>query len=187
LGRDGSGLESVGQPALAAVLTVLVEGHEDTGTALSGGALTTETLDLAVRVDLVVLQDSHLDLLPLVLDLLGSVVSLLLPLLCTSTETQHQVESRLLLDVVVAEGATVLELLSGEDQTLLIGGNALLVLDFGLDIIDGVRRLDLKGDGFAREGLYENLHLECGRFGLSNDLNDGVFDKSKSREVGERN
>ena len=44
--------------------------HEDTGTALSRGALATKTLDLAVGVDLVVLQDGHLDLLALVLDLL---------------------------------------------------------------------------------------------------------------------
>ena len=34
----------------------------------------------------------------------------------------------------------------------------LLVLDLGLDIVDGVRGLDLKGDGLAREGLDENLH-----------------------------
>jgi hypothetical protein len=33
------------------------------------------------------------------------------------------VEGRLLLDVVVAECATILELLSGEDETLLVGGN----------------------------------------------------------------
>ena len=44
--------------------------HEDTSTALSVRALTTEALDLAVGVDLVVLQDGHLDLLALVLDLL---------------------------------------------------------------------------------------------------------------------
>ena len=88
-GGLGAGLESVGQAALAAVLAVLVEGHlegvvsnhqyprnrkdtyEDTSTALSGGALTTETLDLAVGLHLVVLKDGHLDLLALVLDLLG--------------------------------------------------------------------------------------------------------------------
>ena len=45
--------------------------YEDTSTALSRGALTTETLDLAVGLHLVVLQDGHLDLLALVLDLLG--------------------------------------------------------------------------------------------------------------------
>jgi len=45
------------------------------------------------------------------------------------------VECRLLLDVVVGKGAAILELLSGEDQTLLVRGNALLVLDLGLDVV----------------------------------------------------
>ena len=48
-----------------------------------------------------------------------------------TAETEHQMESGLLLDVVVAESAAVLELLSGEDQSLLIGRDALLVLDLG--------------------------------------------------------
>jgi hypothetical protein len=52
-----------------------------------------------------------------------------------TTETEDQVESRLLLDVVVGKGAAVLELLAGEDQALLVRGNALLVLDLGLDIV----------------------------------------------------
>jgi hypothetical protein len=34
-----------------------------------------------------------------------------------------------------------------------------LTLNLGLDIVDSVGRLDLKGDGLAREGLDENLHL----------------------------
>ena len=79
-------------------------------------------------------------------------VVLLLPLLGhTSPETEDEVESRLLLDVVVREGSTVLKLLSGEDQTLLVWGDTLLVLDLRLDIVDGVRRLDLEGDGLTRE------------------------------------
>ena len=53
----------------------------------------------------------------------------------TTTETEDQVESGLLLDVVVGEGTAVLELLAGEDQALLVRGNALLVLDLGLDIV----------------------------------------------------
>ena len=44
----------------------------------------------------------------------------------------------------------VLELLAGEDEALLIRRNALLVLDLGLDIVNGIRRLDLKGDRLAR-------------------------------------
>jgi hypothetical protein len=48
-----------------------VPGHEDTGTTGGGRALSSKSLDLAVRSDLVVLEDGHLDLLSLVLDLLG--------------------------------------------------------------------------------------------------------------------
>jgi hypothetical protein len=59
-------------------------------------------------------------------------------LLASSTQPQHQVQGRLLLDVVVGEGSAVLELLAGEDQALLVGGDALLVLDLALDHIDGV-------------------------------------------------
>jgi len=55
-----------------------------------------------------------------------------------AAKTQHQVERRLLLDVVVGQRATVLQLLAREDQTLLIGRNSLLVLNLGLDIFDGV-------------------------------------------------
>lgn len=35
-----------------------------------------------------------------------------------------------------------------------------LVLDLGLNIIDGVGRLNLEGDGLASEGLYEDLHVD---------------------------
>jgi hypothetical protein len=46
-------------------------------------------------------------------------------------------------------------LLSGEDQSLLVRGNAFLILDLGLDIVDRVGGLDLKGDGLTRQGLDE--------------------------------
>jgi hypothetical protein len=42
---------------------------------------------------------------------------------------------------------------------LLIRGNAFLVLDLLLHILNGVRSLNLEGDGLAREGLNEDLHL----------------------------
>jgi len=48
-----------------------VEGHEDTSTTLGRRAFAAEALDLAVGLNLIVLQDRHLDLLTLVLDLLG--------------------------------------------------------------------------------------------------------------------
>ena len=78
-----------------------------------------------------------------------------------SAKTKHQMKRRLLLDVVVAEGATVLELLTREDETLLIGGDSLLVLDLGFDVVDGVRGLDIEGDGLAGESLHEDLHASA--------------------------
>ena len=44
---------------------------------------------------------------------------------------------------------------SCEDETLLVRRNALLILNLGLDIVDRVARLHLKGDSLAREGLDE--------------------------------
>ena len=69
--------------------------------------------------------------------------------LLATAEAEHKVEGRLLLDVVVRESAAVLELLAGEDQALLVGRDALLVLDLGLDVVNRVRRLNLEGDGLA--------------------------------------
>jgi hypothetical protein len=46
------------------------------------------------------------------------------------------VEGRLLLDVVVAKSAAILQLLAGEDEALLVGRDALLVLDLLLDRLD---------------------------------------------------
>ena len=40
-----------------------------------------------------------------------------------ATQPQHQVESGLLLDVVVSQGAPILQLLAGKDQPLLVRGN----------------------------------------------------------------
>ncbi len=68
-------------------------------------------------------------------------------------------ERRLLLDVVVGQRAPVFELLAREDQPLLVGRDALLVLDLGLHVLDRVARLDLERDRFASQRLHEDLHL----------------------------
>ena len=69
-----------------------------------------------------------------------------------TAKTQHQVESGLLLDVVVSQGAAILQLLAGEDEALLVRGNALLVLDLALHVLNGVGRLHLQGNGLAGQG-----------------------------------
>ena len=78
---------------------------------------------LKLEFYLVVLEDSKLDFLVLMLVLLGSCVVLLLALLGTTAKAENQVEGRLLLDVVVGQRPTILQLLSSENQTLLIRRN----------------------------------------------------------------
>ena len=141
---------------LTTVLSVWVVGHEDTST--TGWALSSQSLDLSVVVNLVVGQDSQLVLSVLVLDLLWGGVDLLLSLLTTTSQSKNQVKSGLLLDVVVRQGSAILQLLTSEDQSLLVRWDSLLVLDLGLNIVNGVGGLDFQGNGLTRQGLNENLH-----------------------------
>jgi len=59
-----------------------------------------------------------------------------------TAEAEDEVECGLLLDVVVTQSAAILKLLSSENESLLVGGNSLLVLDLGLYVVDGVGRLN---------------------------------------------
>ncbi len=67
-------------------------------------------------------------------------------------------ESRLLLNVVVRQVPSVLQLLASEDEALLVRRDAFLVLDLGLHVLNGVVRLDVKSNGLASQGLNEDLH-----------------------------
>ena len=78
---------------------------------------------------------------------------LLLPLLAAPAQPQHQVERRLLLDVVVRQRAAVLQLLARENEALLVRRDPLLVLDLRLHILDRVAALHLEGDRLPRERL----------------------------------
>ncbi|KAG8122575.1 hypothetical protein E2320_018060, partial [Naja naja] len=73
-------------------------------------------------------------------------------------QTQDKMESGLLLDVVVGEGAAIFQLLASKDQPLLVWRNAFLVLDLGLHILNGVTGLHLQGDGLPSQGFHEDLH-----------------------------
>ena len=76
----------------------------------------------------------------------------------TSSKSEDEMEGGLLLDVVVGEGSTVFELLSSEDESLLIRWDTFLVLNLGLYILNSVGWLDIKGDGLTSQSLDENLH-----------------------------
>lgn len=85
-------------------------------------------------------------------------------LLAAASEAQDKVQRTLLLDVVVRERATVLQLLARENQTLLVRRNTLLVLNLLLDTLDRVGGVDVQGDGLAGKSLDEDLHVAHGRF-----------------------
>ena len=67
-------------------------------------------------------------------------------------------KGRFFLNVVVREGSAILELLAGEDESLLIGWDSLLVLNLGFNVFDGIRWLNVKSNGLSGESLNENLH-----------------------------
>ena len=77
----------------------------------------------------------------------------------SSAQAQDEVKGGLFLDVVVGEGASVFELLSGEDKTLLIWGDTFFILNLGFDVFNGVAGLDIQSNRLAGEGLDENLHI----------------------------
>jgi len=67
-------------------------------------------------------------------------------------------EGGFLLDVVVRQCPAIFKLLAGKDQALLVRRDAFLILDLGLDIVNGVGGLNIEGDGLAREGFDKDLH-----------------------------
>merc|ERR1719507_773179 len=102
--------EDVGEPALAAVLAIVVCRHKDSSAAFLGRALAAETVDFPIVVHLIILELSKMHCLVLVADLLGGGVVLLLPLLGPSSQPEHEMESRLFLNVVVGQSPAILQL-----------------------------------------------------------------------------
>jgi len=76
----------------------------------------------------------------------------------TSSESENQVKSGLLLDVVVWKSSSIFKLLSGEDKSLLVWWNSFFVLNLGFNIFNGISWLNIKSDGFSSKSLDEDLH-----------------------------
>ena len=67
-------------------------------------------------------------------------------------------QGRLFLNVVIGERSAIFQLFARKNESLLVRRDPLFVLNFGFNILDGIRRLHLEGDGLARERLHKNLH-----------------------------
>jgi len=68
-------------------------------------------------------------------------------------------EGGLLLDIVIREGSSIFELLSSEDESLLIWGNTFFILNLGLDVLNSVSRLNIKSNCLSGKGFDKNLHI----------------------------
>merc|ERR1719323_2819701 len=77
---------------------------------------------------------------------------------CATTETKDKVEGRFLLNVVIRKSSSIFQLFSREDQPLLLRRNSFLILDFCLDILNCVVRLNVESDRLSSQGFHEDLH-----------------------------
>jgi len=67
-------------------------------------------------------------------------------------------KSRLLLDIVIGKSAAIFQLLTSENQSLLVRRNTLFILNFLFHVLNGITGFDVKGDCFTSQGFNENLH-----------------------------
>ncbi len=89
-------------------------------------------------------------------------------------------ERGLLLDVVVLEGAALLQLLAGEDEALLVRRDALLVLDLGLHVVNCVRwfcKFKTNAERASHDTSKANIALHGAAWSLTT-----TEDKTKNRE-----
>ena len=129
-------LGSEGRVTLTTVQSAAtVVGQEDTSTTV--WTFLSQLGNLTFIVNLVVVQDSQLNLLVLVLDLLWGGVNLLLSLLTTTSQSQDQVKGRFLLDVVVRQSSTIFQLLTSKINLCWSGGIPSLswILDLTLSMV----------------------------------------------------
>ena len=82
-----------------------------------------------------------------------------IPRVSATTKAQHQVESGILLYRIVLECVSILQLLTGEDQALLVWRDSFFVVYFGFDVLYSVVGFTLECYVSSSEGLHEYLHI----------------------------
>merc|ERR1719300_209779 len=143
------------QVTLSAVKTIMVNGHTNSRSAVV--AVLPKIFDVTAT-NIVILKNCHGHFLMFMFDFLRCVVVLFLLLLTTTAKPKHQMEGRLFLDVVVRQSSAIFKLFPCKDQPLLLWRNTFLVLNFRFYVGNCVVWLDIKSNGFTREGLDEYLH-----------------------------
>jgi hypothetical protein len=76
-------------------------------------------------------------------------------------QSPNQVHNGSFLNVVVIKSISAFQITSVEHESLLIGGNSFLVLDFGLHDLDWFQSFNIESYCFSRKSFHENLHFIC--------------------------
>merc|ERR1712168_86768 len=74
-----------------------------------------------------------------------------------TAKTKDKMKGRFFLNVVIRKSSAVFQLLSSEDQSLLLGWDSFFVLNLRLNVLNRVVRLDIQGDRLPRKCLDEDL------------------------------
>merc|ERR1711937_416380 len=76
----------------------------------------------------------------------------------TTSKSKDKMESRFLLDIIISKSSTIFQLLTSKDQTLLVRRNTFLILNFLLDILNGITGFNIQSNSFTSQCLHKNLH-----------------------------
>merc|ERR1719492_710684 len=82
-------------------------------------------------------------------------------------------QSGFLLDVIIRQSSSIFQLLSREDETLLLRWDSLFVLNLSLHILNGVIRLNIEGNRLSGQGFDENLHRTTSQ--SKHQMQSGLF------------
>merc|ERR550537_1735004 len=145
----------VRDPGLAAVVTVEVRSHEDTGTA--NRRLFAQTRHFVLAVDLVKLQHRELHLLVLVRDLLRLRVHFLLALLSAAVQPRSHEDGRLLTEHVLHE-RVIVEVDATIDEAEIFLGDTRVSAHLLLQISHGA--FSANCDRLVVEAANEDLHCQ---------------------------
>ena len=74
------------------------------------------------------------------------------------SQSKHKKKCSFLLDVVVYQSSSIVELLTSKYQALLIRRNALSILQLLLDNCNGIAGVYVESDGIALKCANEDLH-----------------------------
>jgi hypothetical protein len=98
----------------------------------------------------------------------------------TTSKTKSKIDCSLLLDIVVRESTSILELLSCKNEILFVRGDTCFCIDFCFDALNGISGLGIDRDSLARQSLDKKLNPTS--FTSRAPLGSTAFDRRASMD-----